>query len=507
MLSLGVLVLVLVGLRIGLHDGTGELPNDALLVLPEAPDPGEEELRAFSSSLLKLRRLTAGNKTQLAFVLLPAPSRHQRPDRRDQHERLHRLLDDRGIPYVDLRSSLSEMETSKHQVHPSDGHPDAYIHRHMAEQLLQRAPWDLWLQECPAGTEPVIESGSEASVERHCLTESGRLQGPYQRKEDGYLVASGMFEEGQRSGPWMEASRQTLRGRSTESSPAAVLERGDYVSNRREGLWRELVLPRTARLEAHSSGHEAGWPAALLLPELWTRLGAGQYAEGERTGRWAWVGPVKQEDEALLEVRCYEVGELVWTWKAKLGLDEEDDGRGSGPDDEPGEGTDGKHDADRGSTQDDEHTDGQDQDEHQGDAQGLLQGNTAAEENCSDRLDDDGDGETDCDDLDCSDDPACRHLLPATGGPDQGDDDSAEPESAPAKSDAGLVDTAKSSPSPEYPSEALATPRDRQSELENDAEPLVIFSEETIHYWDRGPATPRDIVSVPASRAWNFQCP
>jgi hypothetical protein len=93
------------------------------------------------------------------------------------------------------------------------------------------------------------------------------------------------------------------------------------------------------------------------------------------------------------------------------------------------------------------------------------------------------------------------------GGPDEGDDDSAEPESAPAKSDAGLVDTAKSPSSPEYPGEALAAPIDRETELEKDAEPLVIFSEETIHYWDRGAATPRDIVSVPASRAWNFQCP
>jgi len=499
MLILGVLLLVLGSLRIGLHDGAVEFPQDALLVLPVVPHPGDEELKAFSSSLLKLHRLTAGNKTQLACALLPALAGHERPTQRDQQERLQRLLDDRGIPCVDLRSSLSAVEMSEHQVHPSDGHPDAFIHRHMAEQLLEFAPWDLWLHECPAGTEP-INSGPEASIERRCLTESGQLQGPYQREEKGHLVARGMFEEGQRSGPWMEASRRARHAQSTEHSLAAVLERGDYVSNKREGLWRELGLPRKAQLEAHSSGHEAVWPAALLLPDLWTRLGSGQYAEGARTGRWTWMGPVEQEEEALLEVRCYEVGELVWSWKAKLGLDEEDDGRGSGPD-EHDEGPGGKPDDGQVSAQADEHVEGQDQDEHQGDEQGLLEGNSASEENCSDRLDDDGDEMTDCDDLDCSDDPACRHLLPALGGSSEDDDDSAEPDNTATESDDGFINAAKSSQSPEYSGEALATPMDKETELP------VIFSEETIHYWDRGAATPRDVVSVPASRAWNFQCP
>jgi hypothetical protein len=261
-------------------------------------------------------------------------------------------------------------------------------------------------------------------------------------------------------------------------------------------------------VQALNNDHQDGWLGALQLPDLWTRLGSGRYAEGARAGRWTWVGSVEQEDEALLEVRCYEVGELVWIWKARLGLDEEDDGRGDGPDTEHSEVPDSEHDGDRGSAQDDERGEGQeDQDEQQGDENGLLEGYSASEENCSDGLDDDGDEDIDCDDLDCSGDPACRHLLPAVGGPAEDDDDSAEPESATEESEGALVDAANSPLSQGYPGEATATPRDREAGLENDVEPLMSFSEETIHYWDRGPATPRDVVSVPASRAWNFQCP
>ena len=503
MVALGFLLLVLGGLRVGLHDGTVAFPQDALLVPPEALDPDDEEKQLFSETLLELRRLTADNRTQLAFALLPTPLRRNQPPRRDEHERLPLLLADHGLPFVDLRSDIKQVDSSEHQVHPAAGHPGGAIHQAMAELVLKRGAWDLWLQECPPGTKQVVKKNSETGAFRLCLTEAGTPQGPYQQEQDGYVVASGRFEGGQRSGPWMEASQQISHKRFTRSAPAAVLERGDYAADKREGLWREFVLSEEELMRAQQDGVQVGWLEALRMPDLWSRLGSGRYAAGERTGRWTWIGTTEQAEEGLLEVRCYEAGELVWTWMAKLGLDEEDDGRGDGLRPETGEGPEEDRNDERGH---EDHA-GQDQDEHQGDENGLLEGNSAAEENCSDRLDDDGDGATDCDDLDCSNDPACRHLLPAVGGPDEDDDDSAEPESIPSESEGALVDTPSPSRSPGYPVETPAGSRDKEAGRETDGGPLVILPEETIHYWDRGPATPRNVVSVPASRAWNFQCP
>lgn len=481
-----------------------EFPADSTLAVERVPryfEPEYEGWKQFSTSLFDLQRIAAEESIQLGFALIPSSIGYGRYPFRKEHELIRGFLDDRGIPSVDLLDTLSEVVASEHRVHPSHGYPDALVHQKVAAELLERAPWDQWLQECPAGSSAVIKNGADSTLERLCVSEGGLTEGPYQREEAGRRVASGSFSAGRRTGPWLEAGK--MGSPSADDTAQVILARGSYVADKREGPWREFWLRPGPSQESDISGGARYGLSGLLLPDLWSYLGNGIYRKGARSGRWTWVRAADQGEEELLAMRCYQAGELVWAWKSRPRGEE-----GQQPIDESlGEGHGG------GAQGVENHLqmgpDGANPGPEAGqcpegqDCSGIVpEGLPAQERNCNNQLDDDADNFIDCHDRDCSNDAACRHLLPSVGNRPADDDDSSQPNNNPT-----VVDGEFSSGRNEDGSQDPAALDDGAIPLGDDDDSARGFSHETIHYRERGPDTPPDVSSMTASRVWTFQCP
>lgn len=440
--------------------------------------PGWQE---FSDSLLVLQRMAAQDRFALSFALIPAPMGYDSYPLRQQHERLRSFLrESRGIPVIDLLDGLGGIDASEHWLHPSDGHFDAFVHRAMAEYLLEAAPWDLWLGECPAGT--VAQRGA---TEHACRAASGRLEGPYARYQGGRLLERGEFRGGLRSGMWTVVEQAVPGSSEVGDEAEAVVHRGTFQDDLRSGLWVEFGLRAGALAESADSGPaDGGWLSTLLMPDLWNQVGQGAYVSGQRAGRWSWLRPIETGAEELLELRCYpeDGGDLIWQWQA---------GRaGSFP-----------------STVDDKARCPEGQDCSGAPAEGLRSG----EENCSDERDDDGDGDIDCADSDCQADPACHHLsVPVPRGEGAGDDDSAHSADS-ADDDSADDDSADDDSTGDDDSApgADSAGDDDSAGGDGDDDSVQEGSEErwVLRYSDRGPDTPPDLPAIRADQAKVYPCP
>jgi len=445
--------------------------------------PGWQE---FSDSLLVLQRMAAQDRFALSFAFIPAALGYDSYPLRQQHERLRSFLEEsRGISVIDFLDGLVGIDASKHWLHPAAGHFDAYVHRAMGDYLLEAAPWDLWLGECPVGT--VVQRDV---TEHACRAASGRLDGPYSRYQDGRLLERGEFRGGLRSGMWtvVEEAGRSSSEVGDESEAEGVVHRGMFQEDLRSGPWVEFGLRPGVAEESADSGPTGGdWLSTLLMPDQWNHVGQGSYVSGQRAGRWTWLRPIESGDEGLLELRCYaeEGGELIWRWQA---------GRAGGF---PSTG-DGKARCTEGE-----------------DCGGVpAEGLRPKEEDCFDERDGDGDGDIDCDDSDCQTDPACHHMSGlAPRGMGAGDDDSAHSEDSPDDDDSGHGD---GSPGDDDSARSEASPDDDDSAgdddlagADGDDDSSPEFSERhwAILYSDRGPQTPADLPAIRAAQARVHSCP
>ena len=432
----------------------------------------------FSDSLLVLQRMAAQDRFALSFALIPAPLGYDSYPLRQQHERLRTFLEEsRGISVIDLLDGLDGIDASKHWLHPSDGHFDAYVHRAMADYLLEAAPWDLWLGECPLGT--VVQRDV---TEHACRAASGRLEGPYARYQDGRLLERGEFRGGLRSGMWTVVEQAGPSSSEVGDEAEAVVHRGMFQEDLRSGPWVEFALRPGVAAESADSGPTGGdWLSTLLMPDQWNHVGQGSYALGQRAGRWSWLRAIESGAEELLELRCYseEGGDLIWRWQA---------GRaGSFP-----------------SSGDDKARCAEGQDCSGAPAEGLR----PSEEDCFDERDDDGDADIDCADSDCQADPACHHLsVPMPRGVGAGDADSARSEDSPeGKDSGGDADSGRSEDSPEGKDsggdDAVAggDGADDSSQEFSERRWAIIYS-------DRGPQAPADLPAIRATHARVHPCP
>ena len=94
--------LVLGSFAIAHHKTSGQDDSQAPRLGLRSFEPTEEELSLFSDSLLELRRMAAKDEAQLAVALLPAPGDYSSYRLREHHKDIQRLLDDRGLPSLEL---------------------------------------------------------------------------------------------------------------------------------------------------------------------------------------------------------------------------------------------------------------------------------------------------------------------------------------------------------------------------------------------------------------------
>ncbi|MBJ94780.1 MAG: hypothetical protein CMP23_09960 [Rickettsiales bacterium] len=444
----------------------------------------------FADSLLDLQRVASEDGTELAFALIPVPIGYAEYPFRQEHQQLLSFLADRGVLAVDLLDGLLELVARDHWVHASDGHPDPALHRRYAEQLQDKLPFDRWIGVCPPGSS-LEEQLAGDLLSRGCRGPGDKQVGPMLRGQRRRSLELGDFVAGKRTGYWREAHLVAAEDGSEDNGLAAVVEQGYYREGERSGLWRELGVASVQRSSFDASA-VAGWvwPAVLLDPDSWSSLARGRYVDGVRSGLWQWWRPGDESTTRVLKLRCFAAGEVIWSWKAGPGNDSDftdrkgdDGGAQPGPEGEdvdpgpePGKCVEGT------------------------DCSGVIaEGLSPREENCNDRTDDDGDQLIDCDDQDCREDPACRHLLPAFN------EAAAEGNSTAAGLSIRALIESKGAGSEQQAIKPLAS----QAQL-----PLGFgFGDEsnvpaqTIYYLGRRAAGPASVTGIAADQALNHPCP
>ncbi len=66
------------------------------------------------------------------------------------------LTQDHKIPTFDMVRGLGGIDARKHWVHPSDGHPDPFVHKHIAMYMDEVMPWAQWMGEAATRNPPKI---------------------------------------------------------------------------------------------------------------------------------------------------------------------------------------------------------------------------------------------------------------------------------------------------------------------------------------------------------------
>lgn len=406
------------------------------LVYEEIPryfDPSYPGWLQFEESLDGLRAAGVQDDFRVAFALIPVPMGYADYPFEDHHLRVADYLEARGVPTLDLLDGLRAVVAADHWVHPSDGHPDPFVHVQMADHLAESAPWLRWMGDCDSGT--TLERDGE---ERVCVDATGLRQGSYFRAgaqqvtatyRDGVLHGyyrqsdaasgsseSGVYVEGERHGAWIVVSRED-----TEHGAQEQIDLGRYEAGQRGGAWRRLArrivdgqVEEREERGSYRDGHREGAWVETTLRESRESRARGEYAGGSKTGTWTteedvhdrWVvvtegvfevgvpagvwrhwTPLPDGRRNLVRMSCH-VGSqarVAWTW---------------------GEEEDGSEDA--------EVVEGGDDDSASADIISDL------ETDCSDGVDDDEDGKTDCEDEDCAADPHCGPTGADGGG--SGDD-------------------------------------------------------------------------------------
>ncbi len=107
--------------------------------------PGWEQFR---NAVGDFKKLATTQGARIAFTLIPVPEGYDNYPYRKYHERVTQfLVGEHQIPTFDLLNGLGGIKARKHWVHPSDGHPDAFVHEQMAEYMAEAMPWADWLDE------------------------------------------------------------------------------------------------------------------------------------------------------------------------------------------------------------------------------------------------------------------------------------------------------------------------------------------------------------------------
>ena len=277
----------------------------------------------FLSSMADLQLVGALDDFRTVVTLIPIPIGYDDYPFADLHQRIFAQLDtELGLPVVDLLDGLKGMVAADHWVHPSDGHPDARLHRRFAEHLAADARWQDWL-----GIEP---------------DEAAQPSG-YQRLAEGQSRAAGGMEQGQRSGPWVVA-RPAAAG-----SGQGRAEWGSYEGSQREGPWRLRFSDRgedgwqvreargryrggqrdgaweeRSSFKAHSSLelqlgdgelHAGPWASQEALPVRVDGRSRTAYSEGQPSGLWLRWELDGRGTERLLSAECFgSGGAQLWEW-------------------------------------------------------------------------------------------------------------------------------------------------------------------------------------------------
>ncbi len=114
--------------------------------LPEFYRYGYEGFEQFRDSVRNLKAFATGQNTKVAFVLIPIPEGYDDYPYLEYHELVTRfLVQEHSIPTFDLLPGLRGLNARKHWVHPSDAHPDAFVHEQMAQYMLEVMPWGAWI--------------------------------------------------------------------------------------------------------------------------------------------------------------------------------------------------------------------------------------------------------------------------------------------------------------------------------------------------------------------------
>ncbi len=108
--------------------------------------PQYEGLDLFEDTLAEMKALVHSQGARLAFTLVPIPDGYDQYPHRKYHDILLDMLVRKfGIPTFDMIRGLGGVRARDHWVHPSDGHPDAYLHELMGQYLERAVPWQEWL--------------------------------------------------------------------------------------------------------------------------------------------------------------------------------------------------------------------------------------------------------------------------------------------------------------------------------------------------------------------------
>lgn len=122
--------------------GATAMAND----LPRFYDDEYAGWAQFCETADKLKKYAAEQKFQVAFALIPIPESYNDYPYHGYHERLKSVLEGmHGFGVFDLIDAVRGLNARKHWVHPSDGHPDAFVHGQMAEHLDLVMPWSQWM--------------------------------------------------------------------------------------------------------------------------------------------------------------------------------------------------------------------------------------------------------------------------------------------------------------------------------------------------------------------------
>jgi hypothetical protein len=113
--------------------------------LPRYYDENYPGWGQFLKTLKKLQGYAETEKLDVTFALIPIPEGYDDYPFQDYHTRLTQILREHGFQSLDLVLGLESLVARRHWVHPSDGHPDAFLHKQMAIYVDEQLPWDTWL--------------------------------------------------------------------------------------------------------------------------------------------------------------------------------------------------------------------------------------------------------------------------------------------------------------------------------------------------------------------------
>jgi hypothetical protein len=113
--------------------------------LPRYYEPEYPGWIQFLETLNKLRGFAKTEGLKVTFALIPIPSGYDEYPYREYHTKLQKVFKEHGFDSLDLVNGFESVQADRHWVHPSDGHPDVFLHKQMAIYIEGQLPWDRWL--------------------------------------------------------------------------------------------------------------------------------------------------------------------------------------------------------------------------------------------------------------------------------------------------------------------------------------------------------------------------